>query len=371
VKQRLIAKITTVLQQVPLVGNLARQKFMAQFIIGLLKSRNVQFCEVAQHLNDRVKVASNETRIQDFFRQVRLDADALARLLLHLLPGQGPVRLCLDRTGWHFGRCQVNLLLVTAGRGAWQVPLYWQALANQGGNSNAAQRIALLERCVALLGRAQIAAVLGDREFVGRTWLAWLADQGLPFVVRMPKHHPLVHANGASQPVAALGLAPGQVRRFSRVQVDGVWGKVRVQALAEGDFHFLFASAEVADPAALYARRWGIEQCFQNLKGRGFDLQKSHLQCPHKLLTLVALASLAYAFCLRVGQNAAVNGRPIARKKHGHPATSESRHGLNIWRQITRPHTVPTDAIAQQVTDLLQWLVSQIACYQSPQKIVG
>nr|GFC54399.1 hypothetical protein [Tanacetum cinerariifolium] len=57
----------------PVVRNLARQKFIAQFIIALLKSRNVQFGEVAQHLNDAVKVASNETRIQDFFRETDLN----------------------------------------------------------------------------------------------------------------------------------------------------------------------------------------------------------------------------------------------------------------------------------------------------------
>ena len=72
-KQRLIAKITTVLQHVPLVGNLSRQKFIAQFVIGLLKRRNVPFYEVAQHLNDATKPASNETRIQNFCRDVTLD----------------------------------------------------------------------------------------------------------------------------------------------------------------------------------------------------------------------------------------------------------------------------------------------------------
>lgn len=370
-KQSLIAKITTVLQHVPVVGNLARQKFIAQFVIGLIKSRNVQFCEVAQHLNDAVKPASNETRIQAFFRHVRPDADALAHLLLSLLPGQGPVRLCLDRTAWQFGRCQVNVLLVTAGRDEWQVPLYWQLLANGGGNSNAAQRIAVLERCVALVGRDRVALVLGDREFIGRTWLKWLHDNALPFVVRVPKHHPLVHANGQCQAVAALGLAPGQVRRFARVQVDGVAGKARVQALDGGDFHFLFGSDALPDLAALYAQRWGIEQCFQNLKGRGFDLEKTHLRCPLRVGTLVALVSLAYAFCLRMGQAAAEQGPPIARKNHGYRGTSLSRRGLNIWRQITRPGTASTDAMAQQVAELLDWLSQQVACYQAPAKIVG
>ncbi len=162
-KQGLIAKITIVLQHVPLVRNLARQKFIAHFVIGLIKSRNVQFCEVAQHLNDAVKPASNETRIQDFFREVDLDYLVLARLLVSLLPVQGKLRLCLDRTEWDFGQCQVNILLVTVGQGAFHVPLYWELLDNRSGNSNAAQRIAVLQACLAVLGQneRQLASYAG------------------------------------------------------------------------------------------------------------------------------------------------------------------------------------------------------------------
>lgn len=78
VKQRLIAKIMTILQRTPVVRNLARQKFVAQFIIALVRSRSVRFGEVAQHLNDAVKVASNETCIQDFFRETDLNYFVLA-----------------------------------------------------------------------------------------------------------------------------------------------------------------------------------------------------------------------------------------------------------------------------------------------------
>jgi len=73
VKQRRSAKITTLLQRGPVVRNLARPRFVGQFVIALLKSRSVQFCEVAQHLSDAVKMASNETRIQDFFRETDLN----------------------------------------------------------------------------------------------------------------------------------------------------------------------------------------------------------------------------------------------------------------------------------------------------------
>ena len=229
----------------------------------------------------------------------------------------------------------------------------------------------MLEACLAVLGRDQIELVLGDREFVGHAWFKWLQDKGLPFVMRLPKHHHLTLASGECRAVAALGLAPGQVRRFAHVQVDGVWGQALVKALDGGQFLFLFGSGDLPDLAPLYARRWRIEQCFQNLKGRGFNLENTHLRCHLKLRKLVALVSLAYALCLSVGQDAAEHSPPIARKKHGYRATSLSRHGLNILRQITRPATASTDALARQVMALLNWLISQVACYQRPGKMAG
>ena len=369
-KQRLIAKITTVLQHMPLVGHLSRQKFMAQFVIGLIKSRNVQFCEVAEHLNDAAKPASNETRIQNFFRDVTLDYVAFINLIIRLLPATGKLRLCLDRTEWDFGKCQVNILLVTVGCGAWHVPLYWELLDNRSGNSNAAQRIAVLEVCVALLGRERIGLVLGDREFVGHVWLKWLKDNGLNFVMRLPKHHLLTDERGHRRAITDLGLAVGQVRRLAHRQVDGVWGQVWVKALADGEFLFLFGTSGLTSLGQFYAKRWTIEQCFQNLKRRGFNLENSHLRSYDKLRKLVALVSLAYAFCLSVGQ-AADRRTPVARKKHGYRATSLSRHGLNIVRYLTRPDTDARTSLARMVDALLEWLIRQVTHYQIPVKIVG
>ncbi|MFD2784138.1 IS4 family transposase [Hymenobacter rubripertinctus] len=354
----------------PVVRHLSRQKFIAQFVISLLKSRNVQFCEVAQHLNDAVKPASNETRIQDFFRETALDYRLLAQLLLTLLPATGKLRLCLDRTEWDFGRCQVNILLVTVGQGEFQLPLYWELLDNRSGNSSALDRIALLQVCVQVLGRHRIGLVVGDREFVGHTWLQWLKDNGLNFVMRLPKHHLLTHANGQRQAIAALGLAPGQVRRFSHCQVDGVWGQVWVKALADNEFVFLFGNVGLPYMDQLYAKRWTIEQCFQNLKGRGFNLEATHLRCRRKLRKLVALVSLAYALCLSVGTVADQKCKPIARKNHGYRATSLSRHGLNLLRQLTRPHTSPHEPLARKIMALLDWFIRYLA-YSQTTKIVG
>ena len=83
------------------------------------------------------------------------------------------------------------------------------------------------------------------------------------------------------------------------------------------------------------------------------------MRCHHKLRKLVELVSLAYAFCLSVGIRAAEK-QPIARKKNGYPATSLSRHGLNILRQLSRPGTKSNDKLAQIVDALLRWLCWQI-----------
>ncbi len=97
-KQSLKSEITTILHSVPIVQNLARKKFVAAFVLALIQSRKVQFGEIAQHLNPEAKLASNENRIQDFFREVDLDYQLITVLLLSLLPKKAKLRICIDRT---------------------------------------------------------------------------------------------------------------------------------------------------------------------------------------------------------------------------------------------------------------------------------
>ena len=232
------------------------------------------------------------------------------------------------------------------------MPLYWELLDNRSGNSNAAQRLAVLEVCVAVLGRERISLVLGDREFVGYVWLKYFKDNELNFVMRLPKHHLLTDESDGRYAITDLGLAAGQVRRVAYVQIDGIWGQVWVNALADGEFLFLFGTSGLRSLGQFYAKRWTIELCFQDLKGRKFDLKNSHLRYYHKLRKLVALVSLVSAFCLSVGR-AADQRTPVARKNHGYRATSLSRHGLNIVRQLTRPDTDARIKLARTVEALL------------------
>lgn len=369
-KQSLINEITTVLQNVPIVANLARKKFVAQFTIGLIKSRNIQFCEIAHHLNDNAKLASNETRIQDFFREVEIDYFAVAILMISLLPKDQKLRLCIDRTEWDFGDCQVNILMILIGFGDLQIPFYWELLDNKSGNSNSADRIHLLDFCLKVLGKERIGLVVGDREFIGHKWFKYLKDNGLFFVMRMPRHHTITDRNGHQRTLDEFALKPNIALLLSDCQVDGVWGDVWLKVLKDGEYLFLFGTATLKFMGQFYRKRWTIEACFQNLKGRGFNLEATRIKCLKKLKKLIALVSISYGFCVSLGVYFHKKVQTISIKNHGYKATSFSRHGLNQIREISRDHSPVSADLLQRIKSVFRWLRNQLSHYQTL-KIAG
>jgi Transposase DDE domain len=367
-KQNFIDEISKSLVKVPIVSNLARKKFLTLFIVGLVKSRNVQFCEIAQHLNDKAKLSSNEIRIQDFFREVELDYFYVAVLLVSLLPKKGKVRLCIDRTEWDFGACQVNILMIMAGSGSMQIPLYWELLDNKSGNSSTEDRIELLELCIALVGKERIGLLIGDREFVGHKWMKYLKDNGLQFVMRLPKHHLIQRSNGDVVRVDQLCFHAQAPLLLKDCLVDGIWADVWVKPLGAGEYLFLLGTAKVEFFGQFYRKRWSIETCFQSFKQRGFNLEKTHLKHLTKLKKLVALVSIAYSFCQSVGIYVDQKVKKIKSKTHGYKAKSFTRKGIDLLRQITRPEQSLPAEFVLRLQALLRWIISQIDFYQALKK---
>lgn len=336
-KQYCCAEVTAILDKVPIVKNLARKKFIVLFVLAMIKTRAVQFCEIAQELNDQVKASSNETRIQDFFREVPLDYEQLAILLAMFLPKRGKVTLCIDRTEWDFGKCQVNILMIIVRCRHISIPLYFEMLDNNSGNSNTNDRVALLKKCTDLLGN-RISLFLADREFIGHRWLKYLKDQGIHFCVRVPKHHKITRYCGIAEQVHTVEQLLGNRKsmHLSGCRVDGVWANVYAKRLADGDLLFLLGTPKTYLLTQLYKKRWRIECFFQNIKKRGFDLESTHLNDFEKLKKLVALVSIAYAMVANIGLHTALKGQGIEVKNHGYKANSFSRKGIDVVREGLR-----------------------------------
>lgn len=369
-KQSLVEQVSKVLAKVPIVKNLARRKFICLFVLGLIKSRNVQFCEIAQHLNDEAKLSSNEVRIQDFFREVDIDYFFVAALLISLLPAKGKLRLCIDRTEWDFGSCQVNILMVIASTSIMQVPVYWELLDNKSGNSSSEDRIELLKMCIKLLGKERIGLVVGDREFIGHKWMKYLKDNCLLFVMRLPKHHLIERLDGRKQKLEDFSLSKEKPLLLTDCLVDGVVGHVWVKTLPEGDYMYLFGNAKVEYFGQFYRKRWTIESVFQAFKKRGFNLENTHLKVLTKLKKLVALVSIAYSICVSMGIYEHKKVQTIKIKKHGYKAKSFARKGIDAIREVFRQGKELPQYLWNRLMSLLRSILIQSTHYQSL-KIVG
>ena len=97
------SEIRRILNENQIVRNALRKEFLGLYIPALVQSNSVQFCKTAEFLNSDVKIQSNMTCIQSdrrcgFYREVEINYDFVAILLLTLLPKNKKLRISIDRT---------------------------------------------------------------------------------------------------------------------------------------------------------------------------------------------------------------------------------------------------------------------------------
>jgi hypothetical protein len=330
----IINAISENLKNTQIVSNLSRQKMLVMTVCSLLRCRSVVFSELSVHLNDLVKRESNETRLRDFFREVTFDYQALATFTFSFLAAQAgeKIRLTIDRTNWKFGSHSTNILMVIASKGTYTIPLFWELLDNKGGNSNCQQRLDIIKKCIDLLGAKRIGLILGDREFIGQIWLKFLKDKGIPFCVRVPKHHFIETTDGKQHLAEELWKNSKQPIRFKHCIIDGVWGSAVVATDAKGELLFLFGTANVNYLEQFYQKRWTIETVFHAFKSRGFNLEDTHLKIDERLKKLIGVVCMGYAFCCSLGIFCHEKLKPIKIKNHKRKTKSFFRYGLDFIR---------------------------------------
>jgi hypothetical protein len=333
-----IKKVEDHLKYLQVVKNLSRQKMLLMTLCSMLKSRSVLLTELAENLNADAKTESNENRLQNFFREVPFDYEALAKFLFSFLCAntKDKIRLSIDRTEWDFGIQQTNILMIIASKGNFTVPLYWAMLDNNSGNSNSEDRITLLKKCIELIGSQHIGLVLGDREFIGHVWLKFLKTQKIAFCVRVPKNHQITAEDGTIYQAEVLWLARKEPIRFQSAMVDGIWGSVLIDTDAQGKLLYLFGTANIAYFKQFYKKRWTIETVFQAFKGRGFNLEQTHLKFNDRLQKMVGIVAMAYAFCTSMGIFKDQNIKKIRIKNHNRKEMSYFKCGLKFFRDFLK-----------------------------------
>jgi len=303
-------------------------------IRALIQVRTVNLAELAVAFAGDAKAASNYKRLQRFL-QHRLDEDAFALQMAALLSSCRPWTLALDRTTWEVGNQVINVLVLAVAHQGAAVPLLW-TLLDKKGNSNTAERIAIMRRFLRLFGHERIQCLTGDREFVGKQWVAFLLQERIPFRLRVKANNLVTSAKGKPTPASHLfrHLAPEYytILRGRR----RIWGHdLHVAALRLATGHYLILITDHDPDSALddYARRWEIETLFGCLKTRGFRFEDTHVTRHDRLSKLIAVLALTFFWAHRIGEWLHAC-KPIVLKKHGRRAVSLFRLGLDFLRRV-------------------------------------
>lgn len=326
-----VSKIYSLIRNLGVIKHKKRQEFLCSMIEGVIKSRSVIFSQIADKMSLAIQVESIERMIQDFFQKVSFNYLQLGIFLLGFVHHKQVV-LSIDRTEWDFGKTQINILCVVVSVGKMAVPLYFEMLDNNSGNSNADDRISLFKSLIKIVGIERIELLVMDREFIGNQWLSWLKKQGITFCVRVPKHHKILFANLECVKAEEL-LVDLTCFRAHNVIVDGVEVNLSLSYGNDGELLYLIGTMKAKHLEKAYKRRWSIEVFFQALKKRGFNLEESSLKCLKKYRKLFAVVCIAYTICWATGiQDGKKN--PVRVKKHGYPQYSVFRRGLNLMRKF-------------------------------------
>jgi Transposase DDE domain len=83
-----------------------------------------------------------------------------------------------------------------------------------------------------------------------------------------------------------------------------------------------------------YGLRWEIESLFSCLKSRGFNFEDTHIIDPNRIKKLFVLLAVAFCWAHKTGEWRHAEVRPIKIKKHGRPAVSIFRYGLDYIIEV-------------------------------------
>jgi len=315
--------------------NLARIKFFGLFICALCKVQSVCFEKLACGFESPAKASSSHRRIQRFMAQYTLEKDLIARLIFAMLPHKPPYRLAMDRTNWKFGETNINILTLTIIHDGISFPILFSML-DKRGNSNTKERIALIDRYIKLFNKDTIDSLLGDREFVGDDWIAYLNTNKIGYYLRIRENFYVQDPRTKEQIKASRmfeDLRLGEYRVINRKHLVNRQpcylsaSKIKnKEAMPELQIIISFQEPEKAK--LIYKERWQIETAFKALKSSGFNIEDTHLTQLERFEKLLSLVLIAFAWSYVVGIYIHQNVKPIRTLKHGHRAKSFVKYGL-------------------------------------------
>ena len=312
-----------------------RIDLISRLVCALIQVRSVNMKKLACSLSGMAQIDSHYRRLQRFFSST-VSPSVFTQLIVSKVvrPGQQQL-LAMDRTHWRLGRTDLNVLCVGLVYQGVSIPLVYQSL-QKPGNSNTSERKCLLTKVLAYLD-PRVCCLVADREFIGREWFAFLLEQQVDFVIRLRGNTSLTLDDGRRRYGATFNerMPRGTTRFYPQTTLyDGLTLNLVCHRPIRGERILLITNrTDLKQVLAVYGQRWAIETTFACLKSRGFNLEDTHLTHPQRLHLLLGLLAWTLLWALLVGRRLHQR-KPIPIKKHGRPAISLFRKGLDQLTQI-------------------------------------
>ena len=315
--------------------NLARRKCFVGMILGMLSSGSVQQHNTAIGFSGSSTQKSGCARIRDFLKNFTFNFADYAKAVESISQLKGPFDLAIDRTNWKFGRININLLvLAMVINQQFSIPLFWKALP-KNGNSNADERIDLLQTFIDTFGTSSIGSLMGDREFIGKGWIDFLIQKNIPFFIRT-KDNRLIELKGKRYHLRSFFqyLKIGE-KRCIQCPLDGHLLYFAGTRSQDGDLVIVMSNQNQGTKILnIYQKRWTIELMFKHCKKNGFNLEDTHLIHLDRIEKLLAVVGSALLLCFKAGEREEKK-KPTPYKQTVYaPAFCTFRRGFDYLRKL-------------------------------------
>jgi hypothetical protein len=304
-------------------------KFLIEIVSSIIEGEDVRLAKISSKLSGLSSCNSKIKKLQRFLDKPISMIDFM-KMILSWFEVSKNIVLSIDRTNWKLGSSELNILMISIIVNGMGIPLCWSVLG-RAGNSAYQDRINLLSQVIKIIPANKIQAIVGDREFIGKEWFNWLNNNNLPFCMRIKECQNVIKDKTK---LKSGKLFDGE-EWVELTDIEFCNIIVNLSGYNMGSDKLILACMKISDARKIYKMRWGIETLFQNLKGRGFNLELTHVTSPKRLSNLLICVCLAAIWCYKVGM---VKNRKkaIKVKNHGRLSCSIFGYGLDEIQDVFR-----------------------------------
>lgn len=294
---------------------ITRVSNLAWLITAIFHGRSVQLSPIATKIPARVNLLSvvrrlsrlldnPALRVREWYEPIVRDwLESAARTT-------GEIHLIADGTKVGPGHQLLILCLAFRHRA---IPLAWTWVRARKGHSSACKQLALLDYVQRLIPKGTPVSLVGDSEFGAVEVMRQLKRWRWHYVLRQKASNQIRVMGRAWQNFGDVLSQPGQSVWLGRgrLTLKHAYATNLLAHWEVGEEEPWLLATDLLDRVTTlqtYARRMWIEEMFGDLKGKGFDLESTHLQTCDRLSRLTLAVVLLYSWLMDIGRKIIKNG---------------------------------------------------------------